>query len=368
MTVMKKIRLSLKERSHDILIGRGILRESGRLLRKLCAGDSAVIVSNRTVWNLYGKALTSSMRRAGLAAHVELVPDSEKAKSFDTLKRLLNKLCRHDKYKSVFIVAFGGGVIGDLAGFAAAVYKRGVPYIHIPTTLLAQVDSAVGGKVAVDLPAAKNLAGAFWQPRMVISDISLLESLSNRQMRNGLAEVIKYGVIKDSGLFGYLETNYRKALKRDRDALEFVIFRSASIKARIVERDERDTKLVRAILNYGHTIGHAIEAASGYSSKYNHGEAVAIGMAVAGRISSKLGLLSSADSKRIEGLTYRSGLPICIKGLSLAKVYEAYQHDKKFTHGMNRFILPTAIGSARVVSNIPADVIKNTVRECYEPL
>ena len=365
---MKKIKLFLKDRSYDIIIGYGIMKEAGRLLKKMRAGDSAVVISNKTVCGLYENPLRKSLRKAGLSVHFELVPDSEKAKSFDVLKGLLNRISRRDKGESTFIVAFGGGVTGDLAGFAAAIYKRGIPYIQVPTTLLAQVDSAIGGKVAVDLPVAKNLAGAFWQPRIVLADTSLIESLSGRQMRNGLAEIVKCAVIKDRALFEYLESNYRRVLDRDRSALEFVISRAAGIKARLIERDEFDTKGIRAILNYGHTIGHAIEAASGYSKKYNHGEAVAIGMAIAGRISSKLGLLPSSDSKRIERLIYRCGLPVCVKGIGLAKVYEAHLHDKKFIHGKNRFVLPSGIGKARVVANIPDNVIKNTIRECYEPL
>jgi len=361
---VKKIRLPLKKRSYDILIGDDLAKKSGAVLRRLRVGNDAVIVSNANILRLYGARIERSLRRCRLSVRFETVPDSERAKSFSVLTGLMKRIAVYDRAKTLVIIAFGGGVIGDLAGFVSAIYKRGIPYIQMPTTLLAQVDSAIGGKVAVDLPLAKNLAGAFYQPKIVLSDISLLRSLSVRQVRNGLAEIIKYGVIKDEGLFGYLERDYRKVLSLDRGALQHVIWRSSRIKAGLVARDEFDNKGVRVALNYGHTLGHAIEAASGYSLKYSHGEAVAIGMVMALGISSRLGLAPDRDVSRIKSLIMSCGLPVRVKGLDLARIYEAHLHDKKFIRGMNRFVLPEKIGRVRVVEGVPDRVIKDAIRQC----
>ena len=358
---MKKIEVSLKGRSYDILIGRGLLERCGALLKGLRIGRDAVVITNRRLSLLYGKAVRQSLKRASLSVRFELVPNSEKAKSAKIAAALINRISAYDKSKSVFIAAFGGGVVGDLAGFVAAVYKRGIPYVQLPTTLLAQVDSAIGGKVAIDLPVAKNLVGAFYQPKLVISDVSLIKSLPARELKNGLAEVIKSGVISDAKLFKYLEKNYKRILRGEAGALEFVVARSAAIKGSIVQKDEFDTKGLRMILNCGHTIGHAIEAASGYSKRYSHGEAIAIGMVAAAKMSCRLGLLNYADSDRIEALIKRIGLPTRIVGLKLRDIYEAHFHDKKFVGGQNRFVLPTGIGNSRVVKNVAPSVIRAVI-------
>jgi 3-dehydroquinate synthase len=292
------------------------------------------------------------------------VPDSERAKSLALLTRLICRISEDDRNKGVFIVAFGGGVIGDLAGFVASVYRRGVPYVQMPTTLLAQVDSAIGGKVAVDLPTAKNLAGAFYQPRAVLADTGLISSLDPRQIRSGLAEIIKYGVIKDPSLFAYLERNHKKILRREPDALEHIIATSASIKASVVEKDELDNRGLRIILNYGHTIGHAIEAASDFSKRYSHGEAVAIGMAAAADIATGLKILKARDRDRIKSLIRRCGLPTAAKGVEARRIYGAYLHDKKFIRGRNRFLLPERIGRVRVVERVPEGLVKETIKRC----
>jgi len=214
---MKKIRVNLKDRSYDILIGESLLKGCGPILNRLDIGKDAVIVTNKYLLGLYGTILARSLKRAGISVRFELVPDSERAKSNRTAIELINRIAGYDKGKRLFIIAFGGGVIGDLAGFVAAVYKRGVPYVQIPTTLLAQVDSSIGGKVAIDTPIAKNLIGAFYQPRLVLSDISLIKTLSKRQIRNGIAEILKYGVIKDRNLFEYLKKNHKKILENPLD-------------------------------------------------------------------------------------------------------------------------------------------------------
>ncbi|MFA6078481.1 MAG: 3-dehydroquinate synthase [Candidatus Omnitrophota bacterium] len=360
---MKKIRVSLGDRSYDILIGHGIIKNAGAISRSLDIGKDAVIVTNKTLAGLYRKPLERSFAKAGITTRFELVPDSEKAKSLIVLTRLLQRIASYDKNRSIFIVAFGGGVIGDLAGFTAAIYKRGIPYIQIPTTLLAQVDSSIGGKTAIDLPVAKNLIGAFYQPRAVISDISITGSLSLRQVKNGLAEIIKYGVIKDPRLFSYLEKNYKKILSHNKKALEYAVLSSAAIKARTVEADEFDNKGRRVILNFGHTVGHAIEAASEYAGKYDHGEAVAIGMIAASRIGLELGLADSRDIGRIMCLIKAAGLPVAAKGVRLSRVYNSLLHDKKFAAGRNRFVLPVKIGHVKTVSGVPVDTVKKAIQE-----
>ena len=355
-------KVHLKDRSYDIVIGDGLLKKVGGILKKLDIGQDAVVITNERLLRLYRRPLEKSLTEGKLTVHFETVPDSEKAKSATIATRLIDRISKHDKSKSIFIIAFGGGVVGDLAGFVAAVYKRGIPYIQIPTTLLAQVDSAIGGKVAIDLSVAKNMVGAFYQPKIVISDVSVLKSLSTKQVRNGLAEIIKYGIIEDAGLFSFLEANYAKILKRDRNALEHVIERSARIKAGFVERDELDKKGIRAILNYGHTIGHAIEAATRYSGRYSHGEAIAIGMIVAARISQRLGLMHQAPADRIERLINSTGLPTKIEGLRFEDIYESHLHDKKFSRKKNRFVLPARIGKASVVEDVSDSAIRSVLK------
>lgn len=360
---MNKIRVHLKDRSYDILIGPGLILNAGSILKKLRAGNDAIVVTNKRIARLYGKKIKDSLNRSGISLKLELVPDSEKAKSEKVLIALLKRIGAYDKNKTVFLIALGGGVIGDLAGFASSIYKRGIPYVQIPTTLLAQVDSAIGGKTAIDLPAAKNLIGSFRQPKAVISDTSILNSLSIRQIRSGLAECIKYGIISDKGLFEYLEKNYKRALKMDQDVLQRIIMSCSRIKARVVEADEFDRLGRRVILNYGHTIGHAIESACGYSNKYNHGEAIAIGMICAARISSRLGMLKYSDRLRIESLIKNCGLPVKISGLKVYRIYAAFMHDKKFIHGKNRLVLPVGIGKVRVVEDIRRPIIIDSIKK-----
>ena len=360
---MHRIRVHLKDRSYDILVGSGLIRDCGSLIKRLKVGRDAVVITNKHLASLYSKPLEDSLRKSGISVRFESIPDSEKAKAANIATNLINKISAYDTEKSIFIVAFGGGVTGDLAGFVAAVYKRGVPYIQIPTTLLAQVDSSIGGKVAIDLPLAKNLVGAFYQPKLVLSDTALLKSLSGRQVTSGLGEIIKYGVIKDQKLFSYLESNYGLMLNLNAKALEYVIARSSAIKAHFVEKDELDRKGIRAALNFGHTIGHAIEAASSYSGRYNHGEAVALGMIVACEIALKLKMLKSSDADRIRDLISKCGLPTKIKGLRLSDIYNAQLHDKKFVNCKNRFVLPAGIGKIRIVEAVPETIIKESIKK-----
>jgi 3-dehydroquinate synthase len=365
---MKIIRLNLKKRAYNIIVGTNIIGLLGRYIKRLNIGGDAYVITNLKIKNKYGRILTLALKNYGLTVKFKLIPDSEKSKSIATAYAVLNDLTRYDKKKRIFIIAFGGGVVGDLAGFIASIYKRGIPYIQVPTTLLAQVDSGIGGKTAVDLAGGKNLVGAFYQPRLVFSELNTLKTLDLRQVRSGLAEAIKYGIIKDAQLFSYLEKKYQDILSLRPQALEFIVSRCSAIKAKIVAEDEKETRGIRTVLNFGHTIGHALEKASGYK-RYGHGEAVALGMLVAGEISRKLGLINSGTLKRIEGAIKAVGLPTKIKNVSLNNVIEAQYHDKKFKGAKNRFVLITAIGKARIVEGIPLEVIKESLKQrIYGPI
>ncbi len=360
----KEIKLRLAGRSYTITISRNLMGRLGWFLKRLDLGSDFIVITTPRLAALYRTSLQKSLAKEGLSFRVELIPDSERAKSERVVARAIESISSFDRGRSAPIVAFGGGVAGDVAGFIAAIYKRGIPYVQVPTTLLAQVDSAIGGKVAIDLPVAKNLVGAFYQPRAVLSDISVLKSLPARQVRSGLAEVIKYAVIKDKDFFVYLEKNLERAIGLDEDVLEQIVARCSAIKAGIVERDECDKKGIRMVLNYGHTIGHAIEAASGYSKRYSHGEAIAIGMVAANRIAAHMGMLREAERARIEELIRRAGLPEKTEGLSMKKVFEAHLHDKKFSAKTNRFVLPMRIGKVKIVAGVEERLVVQALRGC----
>ena len=344
---MKKIKVNLGRRSYAIIIGNKALLKTGDILSSLNIGKDALIITNAFLKKKFGLKLTKYLKRAGYTVRFETVPDTEMSKSTKEVFRLINRIGKYDVKKRLFIIALGGGVIGDLSGFVAAIYKRGINYIQIPTTLLAQIDSAIGGKTAVDLSVGKNLIGAFYQPRLVISDISALSSLDKKQVRSGLSEAIKYGVIKDSQLFNFIEKNYKKLLTLNKNALEYVIYRCSSIKAKVIQADEKEKKGIRTILNFGHTIGHAIETAGGYR-KYSHGEAVALGMVAAAVIARDLEMLSNSSYIRIKQLISKVGLPVSISKINKTKLLNAISHDKKFIRGKNRFVLPVVIGKVIV--------------------
>ncbi|RKY31891.1 MAG: 3-dehydroquinate synthase [Candidatus Omnitrophota bacterium] len=357
---MKEIKLNLKKNSYDILVGNNLLKALGATLIKSGIGKNAYIITNAFLKKKYGNKLAFSLLNAGLSIKFKLVPDSEKSKSIQQAYSIIRELAKYDKKKRIFIIAFGGGVIGDLSGFVASIYKRGLPYVQVPSTLLAQVDSAIGGKTAVDLNEGKNLVGAFYQPKLVFSDVSLLKTLNPRQIKSGLAEVVKYGMIKDRGLFLYIEKNYKKILSLKEKKLEFIVAACSKIKAEVVRRDEREEKGIRTILNFGHSIGHAIEAASGYKG-YNHGEAVAIGMLVACDISKSLGMVNEKVCLRLEKLIKQLGLPTAIKGIKIKKLFTAFYRDKKFIGAKNRLVLLKNIGKTKIVSGVPLKVIKKAV-------
>jgi 3-dehydroquinate synthase len=357
---MKIVKVKLQDRSYDIVIGREALQRIPKLLENSVPRRDAFIITNSRLKKIYGKSIESVLCGAGYTSKFALVPFTEEAKSSKVVIEVLNKIASYDRKKKIFIVALGGGVIGDLAGFVASIYRRGVPYIQIPTTLLSQVDSAIGGKVAIDLPMGKNLAGAFYQPRLVVSDISLLRTLPKKELRNGLAEIVKYGLIKDLSFFQYLEANHRKVMQRETKALLHVIKRCSEIKADTVARDERDNRDIRIALNCGHTIAHAIEAAGSYRD-YTHGEAVAIGLLAETELSCALGIASSKTLNRLESLLKAIGLPSRMEGIDVSAMMKAQEHDKKIITGVNRFVLPARIGNVKIVENIPTGLIRDVI-------
>ncbi len=359
---MHTIKVNLKKRSYNIIIGSGVIKLLAKFITKLNIGCDAYIITNPLIKNKFGGLLSKVLKGRAFTVRFKIVQDTEKSKSLKEVSSIIKDLAGYDIGRKVFLVALGGGVIGDLAGFVASIYKRGIPYIQIPTTLLAQVDSSIGGKTAVDLPEGKNLVGAFYQPRLVVSDTMFLKTLPQRQLCCGLSEVIKYAIIKDPQLFFYLEKKYKDILLRKGPALEYIVQCSSSIKSKIVQLDERDEKGVRLVLNFGHTIGHAIEAASDFNY-YNHGEAIALGMLVVSDISRKLGYLSNLTLKRIEALIKAVGLPIQIKRVNLDDIINAHYHDKKFIGKKNRFILVNGLGRVKIAEDVPLGMIKEAIKK-----
>jgi len=359
---MKIVKVHLGPRSYDIVISHNSISECSRLVKKSRIGNYAYIITHPFIKKSYGKHLENSFKKCGIDFKFKILPETEKTKSIDTAIEVVKDIVKIGKSKNIFLVAFGGGVVGDLTGFVASIYKRGIPYIQIPTTLLAQVDAAIGGKTAVDLKEAKNIIGAFYQPRIVISDTSLLNTLDLRQLRAGLAEVIKYGIIKDKTLFRFLEKNKEKILAKDKKTVEFIIARSSSIKAKIVEADEREEKGLRTILNFGHTFAHAIESASRYR-KYNHGEAVSIGMICALEMSYRLKMLNKYALNRAIKLIRSFGLPVNIKGVTLEKIMNSLYYDKKFIGHHTRFVLVEDIGKTAIKQNPPISIVKSVLKE-----
>ncbi len=363
---MKKIKLHLQKRSYEILIGAGTLKHLGPAIKKLKLGQRAVVVTNPQINQLHGKALKAALDSCAIETYFLEVPNAEESKSAKQCLALIERFVQIDQGKGLFVIAFGGGVIGDLAGFCASIYRRGTSFIQVPTTLLAQVDSSIGGKTAIDLDAGKNLIGSFYQPRLVLSELDILDSLKPKQISEALAEIIKYALIKDARLFSYLEDNIEAILKLNKNCLQYTIEACSRIKAKIVEQDELDKKDKRIILNFGHTTGHALEAAAGYNPDYSHGNAIALGMLVAGNISQQLRLCPKSLSERLETLLKKAGLPTIISQLSLDKILKSQAHDKKFTRGKNRFVLPVRIGKVVVKEGVPEEIIVRAIKSRME--
>ena len=352
---MRTVTVGLGERSYPIHVGRGVLARTELLLPHL-AQPRVAIVSNTTIAPLYLAPLVGVLEKAGVEIVQAIVADGEEHKNWQTLNAIFDVLLSHRVERKTTVLALGGGVVGDLAGFAAASYQRGVPFIQVPTTLLAQVDSSVGGKTAINHPLGKNMIGAFYQPRLVLSDIATLDTLPERELSAGLAEVIKYGLIMDLPLLNWLDANMEKLRARDPEALVHAVVRSCENKAMVVAADEREAG-ERALLNLGHTFGHAIEVGLGFGT-WLHGEAVAAGTLLAARLSRRMGMLDAADVGRIEQLMRRAGLPTEVPDLGQERYLELMGHDKKVENGRLRLILLESLGKAVVTAEFSGEDLR----------
>ena len=355
---MQTLSVALAERSYPIHVGTALLGRAD-LIVPLLARKSVAVVTNATVGPLFLERLAGALVREGVEVVRIVVPDGEEHKDWHTLNTIFDALLEKRCGRDTTLVALGGGVIGDLAGFAAATYQRGLQYVQVPTTLLAQVDSSVGGKTAINHPLGKNMIGAFHQPRLVLADMDTLKTLPERELRSGLAEVIKHGLVRDTAFFTWLEANVERLLARDPEALEHAVTRSVAIKAEIVARDEREGGL-RKMLNFGHTFGHAIETGLGYGA-WLHGEAVAAGMAMAADLSRQLGYLSEADTGRIRSLLQRAGLPTAAKGIAPARMRQLMSVDKKVKEGRIHFVLLERLGAATLRDDVPGAAVDHTL-------
>lgn len=364
---MKKMRVKVEGgRGYDILIGHNVLQKIGQHIKPLRVGESIFIITSPTIGHLYLEPLVLGLKKSGYKdIKVNYVSDGEKNKSYLSYEKLMSRLLDFsgNDEKKISIINLGGGVVGDLGGFVAATFKRGTDYIQVPTTLLAFVDCGIGGKVGINFKGVKNIVGAFRQPKLVYADLNLLDTLNKREMRSGFAEVIKYGVIHSAAFFDFIEDSIDKVFSLDKKVIEQIVIQSYSIKADIVRKDEFDTKGIRIQLNFGHTIGHAIESASKYS--YRHGESVSLGMVCANDIAVKLGLLDKNVSARIESVLIKAGLPVRIKNHNIDDIMTFFWRDKKFVNGKNRFILVPRIGKTKIVEDIPVRIIKDVIRNRF---
>ena len=357
---MQALRVALGARSYNIYIGAGVLGHVSSHLKRSGMGPRLVLVTNPAVFELHGFNLKQELIRDGFEVNVLSVPEGEEFKSLETAGRLYSEMGAALVERGTPVLALGGGVIGDLAGFVAATYMRGLPLIHLPTTLLAQVDSSIGGKTAVNHGKLKNQIGAFYQPCAVFSDTSVLKTLPSIQMSNGLAEVIKSAVIGDKVLFELLEHKMASIREENEPALEAIIRHAAAVKTRVVSRDERDGG-PRNTLNLGHTVGHAIETVTAF--KVNHGTAVAVGMVVAARIACRLGLFLQRDLERLMNVIAGAGLPTSMPELAIADVLDAVKHDKKASSGKIKFILPVRIGQVIITDKVNLEMVAEALAE-----
>jgi 3-dehydroquinate synthase len=356
MSAIDTVRVALGARSYDVQVGEGLLASAGERLRAVLKRPRVSTVTDETVARLHLPAFTASLTRSGIAQSSIVLPPGEHTKRFSELERLLDRLIDAKVERSDVVVALGGGVIGDLAGFAAAILRRGVEYVQIPTTLLAQVDSSVGGKTAIDTQAGKNLVGAFHQPRLVLADIDVLDSLPRRELLAGYAEVVKYGLLGDAAFFAWLEANGQALIDGDKPARRHAVAASIAHKARVVEGDERETGGARALLNLGHTFGHALEVEAGLGDALLHGEAVAIGMVLAFELSARLGLCPAEDARRVRRHLHAAGLPVeprlANRWPEAKALLRHMAQDKKVSDGKLTFILARGIGQAFVSRDV----------------
>ncbi len=358
---MRKVRVDLPLYGYDIKIGEKASEALGDIRERFCLGRRALVISDRHIAPLYGEQILHLLRKNGMEAKLAVIEAGERSKCLEAAETLYTAAIEMGLDRKSAVVALGGGVVGDLAGFIAATYMRGVPFFQVPTSLLAQVDSSVGGKVAVNHALGKNLIGAFYQPKEVLIDLAMSATLPPREISTGLGEIIKYGVIADEEFFLYLEEHTVEALRLDRGALVHLIARSCEIKADIVARDEKEASL-RMILNFGHTIAHAIESQTHYAV-YNHGEAVAIGMHGAALISCALGMIASPVVERIKHLIAAMRLPLYAEKCAADALYDALFHDKKVVDGKLKWVLIDRIGHAVIRGDVPQDIVRHALAE-----
>lgn len=355
------VRVELGERSYSVRFYRGETARVATDIKPFCP-ERALVVSNETVWNLHGEALQAQLANAGIQAEVLLIGDGERFKTLETTSQVYDRLISGRYSRATCIIAFGGGVVGDLAGYAAATFLRGVDFVQIPTTVVAMVDSSVGGKTGVDHPLGKNLIGAFHQPRLVAVDVAYLDTLDDFNLHGGFAEIIKYGVIWDGKFFDWLEQNLERTLALKPDAIAHAVRTSCEIKAKVVGSDERESGL-RAILNYGHTFGHAIESLGEYQERQFHGQAVAIGMCCAADLAVDMRLLAPEDATRIEALIRRAGLPVAVPvELAPDDIWDRMHVDKKASGGRVRFILPRSLGQVELRADVEKEQVIEVLR------
>ncbi len=357
---MREIDVNLGERSYKIAIDKGNLTTIGRILRDFSFSNKPVIVSNPTVFDLYGESVINSLKNYDYDVTFLLIPDGEEYKNSAWYDYIMNELLKQRLDRKSVLIALGGGVIGDITGFAASTYMRGIDYIQVPTTLLSQVDSSVGGKTGINHYLGKNMIGAFYQPRYVLIDVDTLDTLPDREIRAGMAEVIKYGVIWDKKFFSYLKDNRQAVLSLEHDAITHIIGRSCQIKAEVVSKDEREAGL-RAVLNFGHTVGHGIETSTGYK-KFLHGESVAIGMYIEAGVASLLSMLEYEAFNEIRELIDAYELPYeTPPDISADMLMESMSIDKKVLSGDIRFVLPEEIGRVKMVGGINKETIEKAI-------
>jgi 3-dehydroquinate synthase len=358
---MIDVPVKLGARSYRILVGAGILAQAGSELARLKVGRRIAVVTDPTILALHGTAVTQSLAAAGFDVTTTILPEGERAKTLEVAASTWERFLEAGLDRGSTVVALGGGAVGDLAGFAAATYMRGVNLVQMPTTLLAQVDASIGGKTAIDHPRAKNLIGAFYQPRLVLADTAALLTLPERELRSGLAEVIKHGIVLDAAYFDEVERDAAALIKRDPATLERIVAGSCRLKGSVVERDEQEAEL-RHVLNYGHTIGHAIEAVTGYQ-RFAHGEAVSLGIAAEAGIAERLGLAKPKVRARQVRLLEAVGLPVRSVGETPEHVMEALSRDKKAKDGRVPFVLAPEIGAFRLVFDVPRATILDALAD-----
>ena len=359
---MQRVEVDTGESGYDIYIGSSILSHLKDFLRKNSYSQNALLVTDSNVGRLYARPMENVLRDAGLNPVIYQVKAGESSKSLAVAEDVFSRCIESSLDRNSLIIALGGGVVGDLTGFVAATYMRGVPFIQLPASLLAQVDSSVGGKVAVNHRLGKNLIGAFYQPEAVFIDLNFLQSLPKREIYTGLGEIVKYGAIYDAEFMDFLAGNTEKILSLDKETIEKVIARSCTIKAEVVSKDEKESGL-RRILNFGHTVGHAIEKETRYL-RYNHGEAVAIGMRAAAIISCRLGLIGPEVRERLIGVIKSFHLPVSAEGCRLDNIINDLFHDKKTVNGKINWVLINGIGSTVIRDDVPLEIVRETVEEC----